>query len=80
LWYDADDIPFLREDEKDAAAITQVRAATLASLVQAGYTPDSAAKFLMTPDDFRVLEHTGLFSVQLQAPGAEQASNSEVTE
>jgi len=73
LWYDADDIPFLREDEKDAAAITQVRVATYASLIQAGVTPDSAAKFLQTADDFRVLEHTGLFSVQLQKPGANDA-------
>ena len=71
LWYDADDIPFLREDEKDAALITQTRASTLASLVMAGYTPESAAKFLMTADDFRVLEHTGWFSVQLHKPGAE---------
>lgn len=71
LWYDADDIPFLREDEKDAAEITQVRATTLASLIQAGFTPESAAKFLMTSDDFRVLEHTGLFSVQLRPPGAD---------
>jgi phage portal protein BeeE len=78
LWYDADDIPFLREDEKDAAAITQTRASTLASLVQAGYTPDSAAKFLMTADDFRVLEHTGMFSVQLQPPGS-QTPSGEVT-
>lgn len=69
LWYDADDIPFLREDEKDAALITQIRAATLSSLVTAGYTPESATKFLMTSDDFRVLEHSGRFSVQLQAPG-----------
>lgn len=74
LWYDADDIPFLREDEKDAAAITQTRASTLASLVQAGYTPESAAKFLMTADDFRVLEHTGMFSVQLQPPGNQTPS------
>lgn len=70
LWYDADDIPFLREDEKDAASITQIRAQTLAALVREGYTPESAAKFLMTADDFRVLEHTGLLSVQLQKPGA----------
>ena len=69
LWYDADDIPFLREDEKDAAEITQVRASTLSSLISAGFTPESAAKFLMTADDFRVLEHTGLYSVQLQKPG-----------
>jgi phage portal protein BeeE len=80
LWYDADDIPFLREDEKDAAAITQVRAATLASLISAGFTAQSAAKFLMTADDFRVLEHTGLFSVQLQKPGADSgATAGEVT-
>ena len=69
LWYDADDNPFLREDEKDAAEITQTRVATLASGIQAGFTPDSMAKFLQTSDDFRVLEHTGLYSVQLQAPG-----------
>lgn len=79
LWYDADDIPFLREDEKDAATITQIRAATLAALVREGYTPESAAKFLMTSDDFRVLEHTGLLSVQLQKPGAENAPTGEGT-
>jgi len=79
LWYDADDIPFLREDEKDAALITQTRATTLSSLVMAGYTPESAAKFLMTADDFRVLEHTGWFSVQLHKPGSETPDSGEVT-
>ena len=69
LWYDADDNPFLREDEKDAAEITQTRAATLGSLLQQGWTEDSAKKFMQTSDDFRVLEHTGLFSVQLQPAG-----------
>ena len=78
LWYDADDIPFLREDEKDAAEITAIRANTLASLLSAGFTPESAAKFLQTSDDFRVLEHTGLFSVQLQKPGANDAPLGEV--
>jgi len=79
LWYDADDIPFLREDEKDAALISQIRAAILASLIQAGFTPESAAKFLQTSDDFRVLEHTGLLSVQLFEPGASGALAGEVT-
>jgi phage portal protein BeeE len=74
LWYDADDIPFLREDESDAAKITQIRASILASLIQAGVTFESATKFLQTPDDFRVLEHTGLFSVQLQKPGADSGA------
>lgn len=79
LWYDADDIPFLREDEKDAAEITQTRANTLASLVQAGYTPESATKFLMTADDFRVLEHSGLYSVQLQAAGGSDKESKQDT-
>ena len=79
LWYDADDIPFLREDEKDAALITQTRTAVYASLLAAGVTHESATKFLMTADDFRVLEHTGLFSVQLQKPGADGAPTGEVT-
>ena len=78
LWYDADDNPFLREDEKDAAEITQTRASTLASLIQAGFTPESAAKFMQTQDDFRVLAHSGLYSVQLQKPGANDATAGEV--
>jgi phage portal protein BeeE len=69
LWYDADNIPFLREDEKDAALIQQTRAATIASLIAAGYTPDSVIA-AVEADDFRLLVHTGLYSVQLQAPGA----------
>ena len=41
LWYDADDVPFLREDEKDAAEIAKVRAETISTLITAGYEPDS---------------------------------------
>jgi phage portal protein BeeE len=68
LWYDADDIPFLREDEKDAAEIDKVRAETVSSLVNAGYTPDSVIATVES-GDFRLLVHTGLYSVQLQKPG-----------
>ena len=74
LWYDADDIPFLREDEKDAATITQIRAATVASLLAAGFTAESVALFMQTQDDFRVLVHSGLYSVQLQKPGSESSA------
>jgi phage portal protein BeeE len=70
LWYDADDVPFLREDEKDAAEIQQTRATTISSLIAAGYTPESVVSAVRS-DDFRLLEHTGLYSVQLQKPGAE---------
>lgn len=69
LWYDADDIPFLREDEKDAAEIEGTKATTINTLITAGYTPDSVA-LAVESSDFRLLVHTGLYSVQLQAPGS----------
>lgn len=68
LWYDADNVPFLREDEKDAAEILQVRAATIASLIAAGYEPDSVV-LAVDSGDLRILKHTGLTSVQLLPPG-----------
>ena len=69
LWYDADNVPFLREDEKDAAEILQVRASTVNTLITAGYTPESAV-LAAESGDLRVLKHTGLTSVQLLPPGA----------
>lgn len=71
LWYDAERVPLLREDETDAANIAQIRANTISSLITAGYTPESVVK-AVDADDFRLLEHTGLFSVQLQRPGGDQ--------
>lgn len=80
LWYDADDVPFLREDEKDAAEIAGTQAATINSLVTAGYTPESVVA-AMEASDWRLLEHSGLYSVQLQPAGAQVAPQpSEVTE
>lgn len=77
LWYDADDIPFLREDEKDSAEINKIRAETISSLITAGYEPDSVVT-AVDSGDFRILRHTGLYSVQLQKPGA-TAPKGEVT-
>jgi HK97 family phage portal protein len=68
LWYDARDVPFLREDRKDAAEIQGLQARTIRQLVDAGYTPASAQAAVMA-EDWSLLEHTGLYSVQLQAPG-----------
>ena len=68
LWYDAENVPLLREDEKDGAAIAQMRAATINSLITAGYEPASVVA-AVDADDFRLLVHTGLYSVQLQPPG-----------
>lgn len=74
LWYDARDVPFLREDEKDIAAISQADAVTVRQLVDAGFTPDSVVKAVDTRD-LTLLRHTGLFSVQLQPPGTVAAPN-----
>jgi phage portal protein BeeE len=67
LWYDARDVPFLREDEKDASEILRTRASTIRMLVDAGFTPVSAIA-AVEADDLSLLVHTGLFSVQLQKP------------
>jgi len=67
LWIDPD-MPFLREDRKDAAEIKQIRASTLNTYLTAGYTPQSAVKALVAEDE-TLLTHSGLLSVQLQEPG-----------
>lgn len=68
LWYDTRDVPFIREDEADIAEIQQNRAQTLRTLTDAGYTAESAVA-AVEADDFGLLQHSGLFSVQLQPPG-----------
>ncbi|AMU39235.1 hypothetical protein A3N99_02790 [Mycobacteroides abscessus] len=70
LWYDASGVPFLREDEKDAAEIQKTRAETINSLITAGYEPKSVVA-AVEANDYRLLVHTGMYSVQLQKPGAE---------
>lgn len=69
LWYDSSDVPFLREDEKDAAAIAAVKAETINSYITAGFEPASVVA-AVEANDSRLLVHTGWFSVQLQRPGA----------
>jgi phage portal protein BeeE len=70
LWYDSRDIPFLQEDQKDAAAIQQTKAVTIRELINAGYEPETVVK-AVEADDYGLLKHTGLVSVQLQEPGAQ---------
>lgn len=69
LWYDERDVPFLQEDLKDDSAIAQQRAATISTLVQAGYEPPSVVAAVES-NDFSKLVHSGLYSVQLQPPGS----------
>lgn len=68
LWYDGRDIAFLREDRKDAAEIQRQQASTIRQLTDAGYTPESVV-LAVQAEDWSLLAHTGLFSVQLQPPG-----------
>lgn len=70
LWYDTTDVPFLREDEADAANIASVRATTINTYITAGFTPDSTVK-AVDAGDLGLLQHTGLVSVQLNKPGDE---------
>lgn len=67
LWYDARDVPFLRDDAREEAETRNKDAATLESLIRGGFTPESAV-LAVTTGNFTVLEHSGLTSVQLQPP------------
>lgn len=67
LWFDDRDIAFLRHDQLNFAQLRQVESATIGALIQDGFTPDSAVKAVME-NDWRLLQHTGLYSVQLQPP------------
>lgn len=68
LWFDTADMPLLREDAKDAAEIEQVKAATIRTHIEAGFTPDSSVAAVQG-QNVNLLKHSGLVSVQLQPPG-----------
>jgi hypothetical protein len=74
LWYDTTDVPFLREDEADAANIASVRATTIASYITAGFTPESSVA-AVDAGDLGLLKHTGLVSVQLSKPGEDKSES-----
>jgi phage portal protein BeeE len=73
LWYYDRGIAFLREDEKDAAEIELTKSSTVAQYVREGFTPESAVA-AVEAQDITLLVHTGLVSVQLQKPGANNNS------
>lgn len=73
LWFDDRDIPFLRDDASDVASIQASEAVTIRQLVDAGYTPDSVVA-AVNANDWSALQHSGLYSVQLQAPGQNQTT------
>lgn len=67
LWYDDSDVAFLQEDRADDAEIAQKQATTIETLIRAGYQPATVVDAVMT-GDWTLLEHTGLYSVQLVPP------------
>jgi phage portal protein BeeE len=69
LWYDDRDIAFLREDKRDAAEIQGVESRTIRTLIDAGYEPDTVVAAVAS-ENWTLLKHSGLYSVQLQAPGS----------
>lgn len=73
LWYDASNVPFLREDEGDAATIASTTATTIKTYIDAGYEPDSVVMALEA-NDLTLLQHSGLVSVQLLPPGPQDTS------
>lgn len=68
LWYDDRHIPFLAEDQRDEAEIFGADAATVRTLTDGGYEPASVLAAVQSRN-FSLLKHSGLLSVQMQAPG-----------
>lgn len=69
LWFDVNDVAYLREDAKEAADTTVTHSTAITTLVNGGFTAESAVKAVQS-GDLSQLVHTGLLSVQLQEPTA----------
>lgn len=69
LWYDDRDIPFLAEDAKDKAEMLGVEAKMIRTLGDAGFRPESVVAAVQA-QDWSLLDHSGLYSVQLQPAGS----------
>lgn len=68
LWYDDRDIPFLADDQKEAAETERIKAESIKGLTEAGFEPEAVVDAVVS-GALENLSHTGMFSVQLQAPG-----------
>jgi phage portal protein BeeE len=65
LWYDTGDVSALQPGEQDKAAVSSQQAATINTLIMAGWIPDSV-KAAVVAGDMSLLVHSGLVSVQMQ--------------
>lgn len=73
LWYDDRDIPALKDDIVKRAEVWTKNAAAAKQLVDAGYEPDSVRDAILA-DDWGLLEHTGMPTVQVQQNGKSNGS------
>ena len=78
LWYDTRDVAFLQEDQQAEAEILRANADTIRSLTDAGYEPDAVVAAVMAGDLRSLIgSHSGLYSVQLRAPGSAEEAEPE---
>lgn len=82
LWYDARDVPFLREDRDAAAQIQQAQAGTMRTLIDGAFEPESVVA-AVDAEDWSLLKHTGIPTVQVQniapppEPGSQPAADND---
>jgi len=69
LWYDTSGVSALQADMLDDAEVQAKQAQTMRTLWDGGAEPDSAIA-AVTSGDWSKLVHSGLLSVQTQAPGS----------
>lgn len=74
LWFDASEMPLLREDAKDQAEIFTAQLAAIKTGVDAGFTAESVVQAINAKDLSRLV-HSGLVSVQLQKPGSQASAS-----
>jgi hypothetical protein len=74
LVVDTRDIPFLREDAKDAAEIAQIEASTIVSLGAGGYKRPSIIAAVVARDMTLLEEDPNWITVQLQAAAGGSAA------
>lgn len=68
LWYDDRDVPALADNAIDRENINSLKAQTSHTLITAGFEPASVIQAVLS-GDFSVLQHSGMYSVQLQPAG-----------
>lgn len=76
LWIDVSEVAFLREDMKDLAEVMSTTMGTINAAIAAGWDPTLALRAVLA-EDLSLMKHTGLVSVQLQAPGAQDGQEEE---